>query len=233
MEGFFPSPAGGWVTSAPRKMTGCWNTRGLQRGETARGKHRGISACYMPTHNIAANKHAPRAFILLGLHAFWYHACTLETIITKACLANEAQSDYSALVESMRHRSPALGQQDVVDPAQLDVDLQAEVGERLGGGLLHVLHLDTLGGHAQHRVPHALHLGWDSDRQGGEPPGQRCTLCIVNMFHTIGWSILSADIYVFTCIVQFFLFFFLCMIYRRLKKGSFFKLRLVKYVIVV
>lgn len=31
MEGFFPSPAGGWVTSAPRKITGCWNTSGLQR----------------------------------------------------------------------------------------------------------------------------------------------------------------------------------------------------------
>lgn len=31
MEGFFPSPAGGWVTSAPRKMTGCWNTGGLRR----------------------------------------------------------------------------------------------------------------------------------------------------------------------------------------------------------
>jgi hypothetical protein len=29
IEGFFPSPAGGWVTSAPRKMTGCWNTGGL------------------------------------------------------------------------------------------------------------------------------------------------------------------------------------------------------------
>lgn len=29
MDGFFPSPAGGCVTSAPRKMTGCWNTGGL------------------------------------------------------------------------------------------------------------------------------------------------------------------------------------------------------------
>ena len=27
-----PSPAGGWVTSAPRKITGCWNTAEL-RGE--------------------------------------------------------------------------------------------------------------------------------------------------------------------------------------------------------
>lgn len=30
MDGFFPSPAGGCVTSAPRKMTGCWNTEGLK-----------------------------------------------------------------------------------------------------------------------------------------------------------------------------------------------------------
>lgn len=30
MEGFLPSPAGGCVTSAPRKITGCWNTADLQ-----------------------------------------------------------------------------------------------------------------------------------------------------------------------------------------------------------
>lgn len=29
IEGFFPSPAGGCVTSAPKKITGCWNTDGL------------------------------------------------------------------------------------------------------------------------------------------------------------------------------------------------------------
>lgn len=31
IEGFFPSPAGGCVTSAPKKITGCWNTDGLLR----------------------------------------------------------------------------------------------------------------------------------------------------------------------------------------------------------
>lgn len=31
MEGFFPSPAGGWVTSEPKKITGCWKTNGLDR----------------------------------------------------------------------------------------------------------------------------------------------------------------------------------------------------------
>ena len=30
MDGFLSSPAGGWVTSAPMKMTGLWNTVGLQ-----------------------------------------------------------------------------------------------------------------------------------------------------------------------------------------------------------
>lgn len=38
MEGFLPSPAGGCVTSAPRKMTGCWNTGGLRRGAGASGR---------------------------------------------------------------------------------------------------------------------------------------------------------------------------------------------------
>lgn len=55
--------------------------------------------------------------------------------------------------------SPPLGQQDVVHASQLDVDLQAEVGQGLWCGPLHVLHLHTLCGHPQHRVPHALDLG--------------------------------------------------------------------------
>lgn len=33
IEGFLLSPAGGWVTSAPRNITGSLNTLGLQRGE--------------------------------------------------------------------------------------------------------------------------------------------------------------------------------------------------------
>ena len=48
--------------------------------------------------------------------------------------------------------------QDVVDAPQFGVDLQTEVGQGLGGGLHHVLHLDTLGGHAQQGVSHPLHL---------------------------------------------------------------------------
>lgn len=54
---------------------------------------------------------------------------------------------------------PPLGQQDVVHASQLDVDLQAEVGQGLRCGPLHILHLHTLCGHPQHRVPHALDLG--------------------------------------------------------------------------
>ena len=43
MEGFLPSPAGGWVTSAPRKMTGCWNTRGLEQEDEIRTEMEGFS----------------------------------------------------------------------------------------------------------------------------------------------------------------------------------------------
>ena len=48
--------------------------------------------------------------------------------------------------------------QDVVDASQLDVDLEAEVGEGLRGRLHHILHLDALGGHAQEGVSYTLHL---------------------------------------------------------------------------
>lgn len=44
--------------------------------------------------------------------------------------------------------SPLMGHQDIVDAPQLGVDLEAEVGEGLGGRLHHVLHLDTLSGHS-------------------------------------------------------------------------------------
>lgn len=40
MEGFFPSPAGGWVTSAPRKMTGWWKTDGLKNKQYKRTQTR-------------------------------------------------------------------------------------------------------------------------------------------------------------------------------------------------
>lgn len=50
--------------------------------------------------------------------------------------------------------------QDVIDASQLDVDLEAEVGEGLWGRLHYVLHLHALGGHAQEGVSHPLHLSW-------------------------------------------------------------------------
>lgn len=49
--------------------------------------------------------------------------------------------------------------QDVVDAAQLGVDLEAEVGEGLRRRLHYVLHLHALGGHAEESVTHPLHLG--------------------------------------------------------------------------
>lgn len=54
---------------------------------------------------------------------------------------------------------PLVRHKDVVDPAKLDVDLEAEVGKGLRGGFHHVLDLDALRGHSQERVPNALHLG--------------------------------------------------------------------------
>ena len=51
------------------------------------------------------------------------------------------------------------GDQNGVDPAQLDVDLETEVRECLGRSLVNVLGLDTLSRHPQQSVPHSLHLG--------------------------------------------------------------------------
>ncbi len=48
--------------------------------------------------------------------------------------------------------------QDVVDASQLGVDLEAQVGEGLRRRLHYVLHLHTLGCHAEESIPHPLHL---------------------------------------------------------------------------
>ena len=53
------------------------------------------------------------------------------------------------------------GDQDAVDSAQLDVDLETQVGESLGRGLVDILGLDTLRGHPQQSVSHPLHLSVD------------------------------------------------------------------------
>ena len=52
-----------------------------------------------------------------------------------------------------------LRDQDGVDPAQLGVDLETQVGEHLCRGPGHVLGLDALRRYAQHAVPHPLDLG--------------------------------------------------------------------------
>lgn len=54
---------------------------------------------------------------------------------------------------------PALWQEDVVDSSQLDIDLQAEVGESLRCCLLNIFHLHTLCGHAEYGVSNTLHFG--------------------------------------------------------------------------
>ncbi len=50
------------------------------------------------------------------------------------------------------------GEEDGVDSAQLDIDLQTEIGECLGGRLDHILRLHTLSRYPQHCVAHSLHL---------------------------------------------------------------------------
>jgi hypothetical protein len=50
------------------------------------------------------------------------------------------------------------GKQDGIDAAQLHIDLETEIGEGLGRGLVHILHLYALRRHAKEGVPHPLHL---------------------------------------------------------------------------
>ena len=53
---------------------------------------------------------------------------------------------------------PYAGEKNAVDATQLDVDLEAEVGQRLWCGLVHVLGLHALGRQPEHDVPNPLHL---------------------------------------------------------------------------
>ena len=53
---------------------------------------------------------------------------------------------------------PDAGEQDVVDSAQFDVDLEAEVGQRLWRRLVDVLGLNALRRQSEHDVSDAFHL---------------------------------------------------------------------------
>lgn len=55
--------------------------------------------------------------------------------------------------------TPLMGYQNVVDATQFSIDLEAEVRECLRGGLHYILHLDTLGCHAEQSISNTLHLG--------------------------------------------------------------------------
>ena len=59
------------------------------------------------------------------------------------------------LVENFR---PDRRDQNGVDPSQLDVDLETQVGQGLGRCLVDILGLDALCGHAQNSVADALNL---------------------------------------------------------------------------
>lgn len=60
---------------------------------------------------------------------------------------------------------PLVRHKDVVDPAKLDVDLEAEVGKGLWGGFHHILDLDALCGHSQESVPNTLHFSCGQRKQ--------------------------------------------------------------------
>lgn len=55
--------------------------------------------------------------------------------------------------------------QDVVDASQLGVDLEAQVGEGLRGGLHYILYLHTLGCHAKECITHPLYLSCKQKRE--------------------------------------------------------------------
>lgn len=73
----------------------------------------------------------------------------------------------------MRHK-------DVVDPAKLDVDLEAEVGKGLWGGFHHVLDLDALRGHSQEGVPNTLHLGCKQRKHVNRQAMSKASLSLKN-----------------------------------------------------
>ena len=75
-------------------------------------------------------------------------------------MAEQTGTGHTEAAGGGAHLGPDAGHQDAVDAAQLDVDLEAEVGERLRRGLVHVLGLDALGGQSEHGVADPLHLGW-------------------------------------------------------------------------
>ncbi len=58
-----------------------------------------------------------------------------------------------------RQSLPYAGQEDVVYSPKLDVNLETQVGESLGGGLVHILGLYALCGQTKHDVPDTFHLG--------------------------------------------------------------------------
>ena len=103
----------------------------------------------------------PTGMGILGAH----HSSNTRLLVVSSwrmCHISTQEDDW--LVE---HLWSDGGQQDAVDTAQLDIDLETEVGECLGTGLVDILGLDTLSGHPQHGVSHPLDLGvdWSLARQ--------------------------------------------------------------------
>lgn len=72
---------------------------------------------------------------------------------------NSRYHKYVQLIKNGSNRSsPLVRHQDIVDPSQLHIDFEAEVGQSLRRCLHHILNLDTLRGHAEEGVTHTLYL---------------------------------------------------------------------------
>jgi hypothetical protein len=88
-------------------------------------------------------------------------------------MSNVGSQEDDGLAEDL---GPDARHQDRVDAAQFDVDLQAEVGQRLRRSLVHVLGLHALSGHPQDGVADPLHFGVDWSFAGKNNDDQLQTL---------------------------------------------------------
>ena len=73
------------------------------------------------------------------------------------CFPESEEMKLGAVNSSIDY-TPYIRQKDTVDAAQFNVDLKAEIGQRLGWDLRDVLRLNTLRRQAKHYVTHSFHF---------------------------------------------------------------------------
>lgn len=105
---------------------------------------------------VLLDSHCGRIAGRMGVHRAYYGCYRRLLVITSRWVSDINSEEYHRLVEHFR---PQGRHKDRVDPAQFDVDLQAEVAESLRRGFVHVFPLHALSGHPEDRVADALHFG--------------------------------------------------------------------------